>query len=175
MEPKVIIWIIGIILYFWIKSRRASASPNPEENLPRPSDKPNVGPMTFEDLLREIQASKNAEKEPAPSPVKPFQSYEEITEETVVETLPETEYSKESFSSGETYKSYERAKTEAFQRASLEETMSLENTDVKYSKFSEYQAIKVPSVADKISADFQDPETLKKYFIINEVLNRKWT
>jgi len=132
-------------------------------------------PMTFEDLLREIQTSKSTERKPAPEPVKPFQSYEEITEETVNENLPETEYSRDTFTSSETYKSYEKAKTEAFQRASLEETMSLASTDLKYSKFSEYQAIKEPSIADKLSADFRDPDTLKKYFIINEVLNRKWT
>jgi hypothetical protein len=177
MEPKVIIWIIGIILYFWIKSRKASSSQSPEENIPRPTNPTSAGPVTFEDLLREIQSSRKPEREPAPTPApaKPFESYEEVSEESFRETIPETEYSRDSFSTSETYKSYEKAKSEAFQRASLEDTLKLENTDIKFLKFSEYQATKEPTVAEQISTEFRDPDTLKKYFIVNEVLNRKWT
>jgi hypothetical protein len=174
MEPKVIIWIIGIILYFWIKSRKASSSQNPEENIPRPTNPTSAGPVTFEDLLREIQSSRKTEKEQPSPAAKPFDSYEEDSDETFSEAIPETEYSRDSFSGSETYKSYEKAKSEAFQRASLEDTLKLENTELKFSRFSEYEASKKSTVADQISTEFRDPETLKKYFIINEILNRKW-
>lgn len=179
MEPKLIIWIIGIILYFWVKSRKASTTQNPEENTPRQPGKPSAAPMTFEDLLKEIQASKSPDKEqqsPRPPESRKFKSYEEEeTYETIQEELPETEYSRETYTSTETYKTYEKAKGEAFHRASLEETMKLENTEMKFSKFAEYQGVKEPTAAEQISADFKNPDTLKKYFIINEVLNRKWT
>jgi hypothetical protein len=179
MEPKLIFWIIGIILYFWIKSRKASSPQNPEENIPRPTGTAPGSPMTFEDLLREIQASKKPVKEQQarriPEP-RPFESYEEEeTDESIQEVVPETEYSKESYTSTETFKAYEKAKSEAFQRASLEETMKVENTEVKFSKFAEYQTAKDPSPAEQIYADFRNPDTLKKYFIINEILNKKWT
>ncbi|MFZ9981644.1 MAG: hypothetical protein ACO3FI_06420 [Cyclobacteriaceae bacterium] len=174
MEPKLIIWIIGVILYFWIKSRKASTTPNPEDNFPGPAKPSPGGPVTFEDLLREIQSAKRSAHETTVAPSNSYKTYEDISDESFSESIPEYEYQKDSFSSSDTYKTYEKAKSEAFQRSSLEDTLKLEDTEVKYSKFSEYQILKESTMAEKIAAEFREPDTLKKYFVINEILNRKW-
>ena len=132
--------------------------------------------MTFEELLREIQASKNPPQPPAPvvtkteyKPVKPLVvDYDDDIEqeEKDLETIPADD--------NRSFELYEKAKREAFQRPSLEETMKLQDTVMKYSHFKEYDESAKRSVAKEVLQDFQDPEGFRKAFIMSEILKRKF-
>ena len=52
------------------------------------------------------------------------------------------------------YETYENAKKEAFNKASLEETMHVEDTVVKYGRFKEFNKEEVPTVASTIAKEF---------------------
>jgi len=69
---------------------------------------------------------------------------------------------------------YEKAKQEAFNRASLEETMKIEDTVVRFGQFKGYQQDKEVNVLAEYVKDLQDPAGFKKAFILSEVLNRKF-
>lgn len=115
-------------------------------------------PVSFEDLLREIIEA----KEPQPvEEAKPAFGYEAEVEDY--------DYYKED----ETLKIYEKAKQEAFNRASLEETSSLDDTKVSYEHFRNYEISSPTSRAGAIANEIKRPEGLKKAVILSEILNRK--
>ena len=176
MEPKLIFWIIGLILYFWIKSRKGSSpAGGPTESSEQSPIPPPGKTITFEDLLREIEATK-APKRPEPQPQpETFDEFDENFEEAEVnETIPKTEAASQELQKEDVYQTYEKAKSEAFARESLEETLKLENTNVTYTKFKEYQVTENETIAKSIASDFQNSDRLKRAFIMGEILNRKW-
>jgi hypothetical protein len=73
-ELKIIIWVILGIIYLVSRLRKKEpAAP------PKPMDEnPTEQPMTFEELLREIQTGKQAkEVKPVPEPVAPYTNYDD--------------------------------------------------------------------------------------------------
>lgn len=174
--------VIGIVWYL-IKNKAQKQS-QPEDSRPdyqdTTSSTPSGKPVTFEDLLREIQATK-APAPPAPKPeVKPFyeapvypkyEDYDDNLEDEAkdLETI-ETDHRK----NNDIYDVYEKAKQAAFQRPSLEETMKVEDTIVRFGQFKEYESHEEPSMADKIAKEFEDKEQVRKAFIMNEILTRKY-
>lgn len=176
MEPKLIFWIIGLILYFWIRSKKSSIPGNtPGDNrdsspLPAPGKT-----ITFEDLLREIETAKSPKKNEAPAETVFDYEEEDLEEAEVEEVKSSAEQTNREFPNDEIYQTYEKAKSDAFARASLEETLKLENTNVTYAKFKEYQVTEKETPASSIADEFKDPDRLKKAFIMGEILNRKWT
>lgn len=172
MEPKLIFWIIGLILYFWIRSKKSSIPGNPETNskLPPPSSQPK--PVSFEDLLREIERSKFPRQE---EPRRQQQYPEEFEEENIPaeEIISETEKPSWDY---KTEISEELATSEVHTttRTSLEETMQRGTVDTRAPKFKEYETVEENVFAKKIQNDFKDPDQLRKAFIMGEILNRKW-
>lgn len=173
MEPKLIFWIIGLILYFWIRSKKSAVpgSPETESTLPPPGTQPK--PISFEDLLREIEKSKFPRQE-APSKRQPYD--EEIEEEYA----PMEEVGSEAEKPTWQYKpevNEEPVSAETYQtnNISLEETMQRGTVDTRDSKFKEYETVEENLFAKNIANDFKDSEQLKKAFIMGEILNRKWS
>ena len=170
------IYIIVAIVFAIIRQMKKSAkeaSERPTTNTDH--DHSGNKPMTFEELLREIEASKNPSRPPVPAatkteykPVKPFVDYDDDIEEEEkdLETIPRND--------SHSFEMYEKAKREAFHRPSLEETMKLEDTVMKYSHFKEYDETSKQSVAKEVLQDFRDPEGFKKAFIMSEILKRKF-
>src|SRR5579871_4378838 len=73
-ELKIIIWVILGIIYLVSRLRKKEpAAP------PKPMDEnPTEQPMTFEELLREIQTGKQAkEVKSVPEPVAPYTNYDD--------------------------------------------------------------------------------------------------
>ena len=172
MEPKLIFWIIGLIIYFWIRSKKSNVPGNPEQE-PGSAPPSSPGkPMTFEDLLREIEQAKQPAKE---IPKKAETSYEEFEEEEIrEEVIPETvkpqwQYKPEAIE--ETIEA-EVTPTKAF---SLEETLKRGTVDTNAPKFKEYEIVEENVLAKSVASDLNDPEKLKKAFIMSEILNRKWS
>lgn len=173
--------MIVIVVTFLARNRKKQQSEGTptfggDEPFNSPSQ-PTQKPVSFEDLLREIQASKPANT-PAPAPAKmpaPVKKAEyvdyddDLEEEAVVERV---DYRKRD--QDRTFETYEKAKQAAFNRPSLEETMKITDTEVKFGQFKGYQQDNQVVPAHEYVKDLQDPEGFKKAFILSEILNRKF-
>lgn len=187
MDFQFWIWVIIIVASLLSRAMRKPKTPNVPDQ-PRTDSDSDTGhkPMTFEELLREIQASKTpaspADRQEQPrqvAPARPIQQAKPIQKSYEVdydEDLEEEEKDLETVPSKDnrSYEIYEKAKSEAFNRKSLEETLKLEDTVMKYDHFREYEEASKRSVASDILKDFKDPEGFKKAFIMSEILKRKF-
>jgi hypothetical protein len=132
----------------------------------QPAAKPVVErPLTFEELLREITEGKSLEKEP-----EVVDYDDQVGDEE--QDLEEVDYDYKK--KDKIYEVYEQAKAQAFVRPSLEETMKLEDTDLRYGKFKEFEEVEKQNVLEKYIADFRDPEGFKKAVVMSEILRRKF-
>lgn len=175
MEDNFWYWIIGLVIYFFLQKKKKDVSEPEGENSPDSAPLPQQGrtgrPVTFEDLLRDIQ-SKRA-PEPAREPEPEF-DYEDFDDEP--ETVPPSQPLEQvEFQHKDSlYSSYEKARKDAFQHESLEETVKLEDTDVRYSRFKEYEKDERPAYVQELAREFADREKLRKAFILKEILDRKY-
>ncbi|GHM98963.1 hypothetical protein WSM22_04530 [Cytophagales bacterium WSM2-2] len=170
-EIKIIIWIIIGIIYLISRARKKAEAPPPPRTDYQPSEpEPFDKPVSFEDLLREIQASK--QPKPQPVPAKPaYVDYDDDLEEEE-KPIEKTDYSYRS--QDQIYETYEKAKQEAFHRPSMEETLKLENTIVRFGQFKNYTPDVKPSLAAEYAQGLRDPGNFRKAFILSEILNRRF-
>ncbi len=170
------IWIYVILgIVYLIGKARKKPEPIPNQRRGQQSNEGTTvegpKPLSFEDLLREITEAKELSTNPK-SPSRPSQQFEDYDDELVEEVEPERpDYD---FRKQETYKTFEQSKYEAFNRLSYEETMKLEDTDVKFGKFQAFEEDNKPSVASQIANDFADVDKVKRAFIMSEIFNRKY-
>lgn len=188
MELKVIFWIIIGLIYFFTKLKKKNPStPSPEEESYNPSQgrsaEPAKPPITFEELLREIQGTKTEQPEAKPvlydtpqtaldSPKhSDYQDYDDDldTEEKDLEDAG-YDYKKQDT----IYNTYEQAKSQAFERPSLEESMKLEDTVVKYGQFKGYQQVSHTGFLTEYIKELKDPKGFKKAFIMSEIIQRRF-
>lgn len=173
MDSKVILWIIGLVIYFYIQSRKRKNQSEPDQQEEPPQPRPR--PVSFEDLLREIQASREPAPPPPPPPV-PQAEPEFIDYDDEKYREPTKDLEEESMASQPDAVSvqYEAGKSAAFQHTSLEESMTLEQTDMGYGKFRVYDKTETPAYVQVLAKEFQDKENLKKAFILKEILDRRF-
>jgi hypothetical protein len=171
------IWLIVIIVTLIARATKKKPVDQPTSQNERQNEyrgeETSQKPISFEDLLREIQASKAPQPPPVPTASKEpeYVDYDdELEEEAVLEE--KTDYA--SRDHDKTYEAYEKAKQDAFNRQSLEETMKVEDTVVKFGQFRSYQQEAQVNVLSEYVKDLQDPAGFKKAFILSEVLNRKF-
>jgi len=166
-ELKILIWIILGIIYIISRVRKKTAA----DAVPKPTDDYREDkPVTFEELLKEIQAAKAPKETPKPVFDSPVNYDDNVKEEA--ESLEKTDYSYRNQDS--IYETYEKAKQEAFHRPSMEETLKLENTIVRFGQFKGYEHQEVPSFALQYGKDLQNPANFKKAFILSEILSRRF-
>lgn len=179
-SPSFWIWVIIAVVSYLARKKK----PKEPTTTSEPYDsEPQSKPISFEDLLREIQATKSPEPAvtpPATIKQRPFlqpapvADYEDYDDEIEVEAKEAERVDYKKRDQDETFEAYEKAKLAAFNRASLEETMRLEDTVVKFGQFKGYQQDTQISVASTYVKDLQVPEGFKKAFILSEILNRKF-
>jgi hypothetical protein len=174
-ELKIIIYvIIGLI---WLVSRLAKKKQN-EPVLPEERSLPNTEssqkPISFEDLLKEIQAAKVPEQKPVIQKTSDYTDYDDEIEDEEEVVVAEKKKAYQVVDASKTFDVYEKAKQAAFNRPSLEETMSIEDTEVKYAQFKGYQQDTEVNVLAEYVKELQNPGSFKKAFILSEVLNRKF-
>lgn len=165
--------IVILSLLAQIRKKRAQQA---EQDLPPPgqgrTEEPK--PISFEDLLREIQQSKM----PVPaSPLPPQRPYNQDDEvEDFDEDLPAEERNleqpKTAFS--DSYAIYEKAKADAFARPSLEETMKVEDTEVRFGQFDKYQHVRETAPAASFAETFRNFAEFKRAFVMAEILKPKF-
>ncbi|MBX2966141.1 MAG: hypothetical protein KF845_08350 [Cyclobacteriaceae bacterium] len=125
-------------------------------------------PMTFEELLREITQA----KAPAETTYEPYQETEyadyEVEGTEVLQEKPVTSYQQDPV-----YKQFQEAKQYDYAANPLEDTLKLEDVDMKYGKFREFEAEARGSLLDEYTRDLRDPDGFKKAVILSEILNRR--
>jgi hypothetical protein len=172
MDIQFWIWVIIIVITLIARSTKKKPTTFDQEMDDTASPRPQNKPVSFEDLLREIQAAKTPKPpEPAPSKSYDFEDYDDTIEEepkSLEKTF--TDYRHDD----QIYETYEKAKQEAFSRASLEETMKLEETEVTFGQFKEFKRAERKSLASELVKDLRNPSSFKKAFILSEILNRKF-
>lgn len=157
-------------------ARANKKKPQPGHDQPEFGGPQENKPISFEDLLREIQASKAPAKpveQPVYKPVKQSQQvdYVDYDDDLEVEekSLEKANYGAED----EIYATYEKAKSEAFNRASLEETMHVEDTVVNYEKFKGYKRER-KQPATSFVKELRNPTSFKRAFILSEILTKRF-
>jgi hypothetical protein len=188
MEAKYWFYIIVGGIYVLSRFLKKSETPGGEtnQNDPQAGDrssrhtgegKPKT--LTFEELLQQITEAKEAPK-PVPmtsvrpeSPQRGFQrvDYEDNLKEEAEDLEEiETDYRKKS----NVFETYEEGKRAAFNRRSLEETLSVQSTNMTFGKFAAFEQGTQRNLLDEYTKQFQDPEGLRKAIVMAEILNRKF-
>jgi len=168
MSIKVILWIIIGIIYLISRVRKKPEAPAPK-SAPLPSETETFDkPLTFDELLKEIQAAKQPKTQPTPAKSEYVDYDEEIEEDA--KPFQRVDYREED----QIYETYEKAKQEAFHRPTMEETLKLENTIVRFGQFKSYVPDDQPSMAAVYAKDLKEPENVRKAFILSEILNRRF-
>jgi hypothetical protein len=168
-------WIWLIVIVISLIARASKKKPQQSEhNQPEFGGPQENKPVSFEDLLREIQASKTpaskpvAQSQPQTKPVE-YVDYDDDLEEEE-KSIEKTNYKTED----EIYSTYEKAKSDAFNRASLEETMHIEDTVVKYEKFKGYKRERKVAPATNYVKELRNPASFKRAFILSEILAKRF-
>ena len=182
-------WLYIIIALIYVISRamkKANQPPSPpssgrpaEEEVeyegtetPRRPDRP----LTFEELLREITEAKSPKtaapvSKPLPKPQPAYVDYDDNLGDEE-ENLEDVEYDYKAKDS--VYEVYEKAKTEAFSRPSLEETLINEKKDIEYGRFKEFSMAGKRTLLDEYVAELRRPSGFKKAVVLSEILNRRF-
>jgi hypothetical protein len=184
-EFKIIIWIIIGLVYLFARKKKAPVAPPTRRSTVEPQEytPPAPKPVTFEELLREIQGMKEPEPEltPAPTPVTSDygrppvkRDWERKLEdsEAVKKQLEDTNYDYRKHD--KIYDLYDTATEQAFSRPSLEESMKLDSTIVRFKQFKNYENESKPSLLQSYVKELRDPQGFKKAFIMSEILNRRF-
>lgn len=179
MDIQFWVWLIVIVITLIARANKKKPQTfdqDKRESHNAPSDSANK-PVSFEDLLREIQAAKAPKPKPSPVLSKPFvatkqQDFEDYDDNLGDEnkSLEQTDY----YANDKIYETYESAKKAAFSRASLEETMKVEDTDVRFKQFKEYSKKTSKSPATEYAKELQNPQSFKRALILSEILNKRF-
>lgn len=174
---KIIIWIIIGVIYLLSRGKKKEAPPPPRRSRPvedaEPDESSRPVPKSFEELLREIEGMKQPRRpEPKPEPEPELVDYDEQVgneERDLEDVTPSYKRNDQ-----EAYKIYEEAKSQAFNRKSLEETVKLEDTIVRFTTFKGYEKEPRKSVVHDYLKELRDPQGFKKAFIMSEILRPKY-
>ncbi len=183
MEIKIIIWIILGLIYLFARRKKKPETPAPtrrteyseqEYESPVPDR-----PQTFEELLREIQGVKKPEPAPSTFDLPPAQlarekeittyNYEAPPERRQLEN---TNYDYRDHD--KIYEVYEDAKKLAFYRPSLEESVKLTDTVVRFDQSKGYKMEAKHNHAADFFNELKDPKSFRKAFLLSEILKSKF-
>jgi len=177
MDIQFWVWLIVIVITLIARANKKKPQTIDSEQRDFPdSQSQEARPVTFEDLLREIQAAKAPKAKPVlqtPKQAEPrhydFEDYDDnLGDET--KSLEKTDY----YTDDKIYETYESAKSAAFSRASLEDTMKVEDTEVKFNQFKEYSKPESKGVAAQYAKELKNPQTFKRALILGEILNKRF-
>lgn len=181
MEIKVIIWIILGLIYLFARRKKTPVASRPAQpSQDRDENESTEGgrPQTFEELLREIEGVKRPEPEPATFDLPPAQREKEKELTTYdydapagKKQLEDTYYDYRDHD--KIYEVYEEAKKQAFYRPSLEETVRLTDTIVRFEP-KKYNVEQRQNKATEFLNELKNPKSFRKAFLLSEVLKPKF-
>jgi hypothetical protein len=175
-------WIYIIIIVITLIARSSKKKPTSFDPGSDVDNTPQNKPISFEDLLREIQSAKAPAKPvaapPSYKPVLEERKYEsdyEDYDDNLEEEVTQKPVIYDTHQDDVIYDTYEKAKMAAFERPSLEESMKVEDTKVTFGQFKEYNSrVQQNSVASQLRKELASKQSFKRAFLLSEVLNRKF-
>ncbi len=179
-EFKIIFWIIIGLVYLFSRRKKSQVPPVPSQ---RPDESeaeynsPAPKPVTFEDLLREIQGMKKPEPVAVPPDTYNRPPVKRDNAPTYTESGKTTELEDSNYDyrkHDKIYDIYDNATQQAFVRPSLEETMKLDDTIVRFKQFKGYETDVKASFLEEYIKELKDPKGFKKAFIMSEIINRRF-
>jgi hypothetical protein len=178
----VIIGVIYLITQVRKKSKEQSLPPKTpvsrekEIETPRwkttaPSTQAAPKTISFEDLLREITEAKIPKSEPdyQPNTASEYTNYDDDIQAESIDYEEEVTYTY----NDPIYKQYEEAKSRDYSSLSLEESMKLENVNMEYGRFKEFESTTNVNLLEQYAQELRDPQGFKKAIILSEILNTK--
>jgi len=175
MDIQFWIWLVVIVITLIARANKKKPQQPFEPRQPDYRDQaPDTTldkPISFEDLLREIQQAKAPKPAPLPAPKKyEFEDYDDNLKEEA-EAVEKTDYRSED----SIYETYEKAKRDAFNKSSLEETLNVEDTVVKFEQQKGYQQVANREAAvNQYVKELRNPTSFKRAFILSEILGRRF-
>lgn len=178
MDAQFWIYIIIGVIYFVSRllkkpEQEAGQAPEPQRPARRPpahTERPKA--LTFEELLREITEGKEvAKREPERRREPEYESYETDLGD---EARSLEEVGVDEVEDARVFKAYEDAKKQVFERKSLEETLSLQDTVVDFGKFDVFENQKKKRLRDDYVALLRNQATLRQAVVMSEILKRKF-
>lgn len=180
MDIQFWIWLIVIVITLIARvSRKKPQSGAPsQDRYNEPNTTSNeTKPISFEDLLREIQNAKVPKpliQKPVALP-QPQKTYDYVDYDDDIEEEVQPVKRRDYKSEDEIYNTYEKAKSAAFDTKSLEETLNVNDTEVKFEKlkgFDSYNIDKKP--VSKYVKELRNRASFKRAFVLSEILKRKY-
>jgi hypothetical protein len=177
MDIQFWIWLIVVVITLIARASKKKSTPEgpSDRNFHEPVTENK--PISFEDLLREIQSSKTSKPVSTPKPVlvsKPQQTYIDYDDdlEDEIQPIKRRDYGSED----EIYATYEKAKNDAFKRPSLEDTLKLADTNMKFEKLKGFQHYEIAEEKpiSRYVKELRNPASFKRAFILSEILKRKY-
>lgn len=182
MDVQFWIYIIIGVIYFLSKLLKKPEPPPEKTQDNRPERRPAAETvqtgtdrpkqLTFEELLREITEGKQPQKPVfQPAPQRKYESFDDDLKDEA-RSLEEVSYDERN--DDKVFKAYEEAKSQVFQRSSLEETLRLKDTVMDFGKFKIFEEEKKKNLSDDYIKIFRNPEGLKQAVVMSEILKRKF-
>lgn len=177
MDFQFWIWIIVIVITLIARAnkKKPGQAPSPKDTPDEPGKaRPSTQqkPITFEDLLREIQGEKALSKPVASKPKEPeydFVDYDEnIPDE--IQDIGGVDY--DSSKDEKAFETYKEAQKEASASPELKESTKLGS--IMRSEHFEGYGLKKKKVSFGFLNELKDPQGFKKAFIMSEILNKKY-
>ncbi|MBX2912533.1 MAG: hypothetical protein M9954_07310 [Cyclobacteriaceae bacterium] len=178
MDFQFWIWLIVIVITLIARAKKKKPEGGPPHqdapDKPRaPKPTAQQKPITFEDLLREIQGEKALSKPPAPKAKEP--EYDLVDyDDDIPEEVGETEVVDYEVNRDEqAFETYEAAQREASKTPAMEEMPHKLGTIMKSGHFEKY-SLKKKKTSFAFLNELKDPEGFKKAFVMSEILRRKY-
>ena len=170
MSTQVIIWLVVMAVIFLSRlGKKNPAKPSRPDNGESHSEN---RPLTFEELLREIEGAKTERQPKMEAETWKDVNYDDEDRRQEVKPLEDTNYDYRKHD--EIYETYEKARLAAFNRPSLEETSHVSETIVKFGQFKGYEMENVPNSASDYAAKLRNVDSLKDALILSEILKPKF-
>jgi hypothetical protein len=175
-------WIWLIVIVITLIARASKKKPQPGAPSQGGYNEPTTlsegtKPISFEDLLREIQSAKTpkaVEQKPVSIP-QPKKSYDYVDYDDEMEEEVQPTQRRDYRSEDEIYETYEKAKSAAFNRKSLEETLNVNDTEVNFERLKGFGSYgKNKKLKNKYVNELRNPASFKRAFILSEILKRKY-
>ncbi len=178
MDFQFWIWLIVIVVTLIARAnkKKKSEQAQPPQDIPdeprkaHPSTQPK--PITFEDLLREIQGEKALSKPVVSKPKEPEYDIVDYDDDIPDEIQDKGVVDYDSSKDEKAFETYEAAQAEASSRPTLKESPKL-GTIMRSEHFEGY-GLKKKKVSFSFLNELKDPQGFKKAFIMSEILNKKY-
>ncbi|MEQ8303461.1 MAG: hypothetical protein RIB47_08725 [Cyclobacteriaceae bacterium] len=177
MDIQFWIWVIVVVITLIARAnKKKNAQPPEPQDTPNRPQRPEQKPISFEDLLREIQGEKAVAKAPPKPPKKEVKEYDFVDyDDDIPDEIQDLEDVDYDFSKDQrASERYEAAKKMAKESPLIMEKTTAQESLVRLEHFRGYRQSRRKKLSFGFLNEIKDPNGFKKAFIMSEILNRKY-